>query len=174
MQQKIQFIAALLHEPELIIMDEPFTPVSTPSTPPCSWIRSWAFVAKVGIVLFSTHRTADKVKKFCDGIALISRGRLVLSGSMRSIKSRYPRNRVQVAFSGSDAFLSDPAILEARNHPGVSELTLSSEEGAQKVLAAAVAAGAVIDRFEVHEPSLEEIFIEEVKKSFGETEAVEA
>jgi ABC-2 type transport system ATP-binding protein len=124
-------------------------------------------------ILFSTHRM-DQVEKFCDGIALISRGRLVLSGSMRAIKSRYPRNRVQVAFTGSDAFLRDPAILEAKPFAGGVDLLLSSEAGAQQVLASAVAQGAILNHFEIHEPSLEEIFIEEVKKSFGETEAVEA
>jgi ABC-2 type transport system ATP-binding protein len=172
MQQKIQFIAALLHEPELIIMDEPFTGLD-PVNAALLMDTLMGLRSAGRTVLFSTHRM-DQVEKFCDGIALISRGRLVLSGSMRAIKSRYPRNRVQVAFTGSDAFLRDPAILEAKNHPGISEITLSSEDGAQKVLAAAVAGGTVINRFEVHEPSLEEIFIEEVKKSFGETEAVEA
>src|SRR5471030_555739 len=172
MQQKIQFIAALLHEPELIIMDEPFTGLD-PVNAALLMDTLMGLRNEGCTVLFSTHRM-DQVEKFCDGIALISRGRLVLSGSMRSIKSRYPRNRVQVAFTGSDAFLHDPAIMEAKPFAGGVDLLLSNEAGAQKVLATAVASGTVINRFEIHEPSLEDIFIEEVKKSFGETEAVEA
>jgi len=172
MQQKIQFIAALLHEPELIIMDEPFTGLD-PVNAALLMDTLMALRAEGRTILFSTHRM-DQVEKFCDGIALISRGRLVLSGSMRAIKSRYPRNRVQVAFTGSDAFLRDPVILQAKPFAGGVDLLLSSEEGAQQVLASAVTQGAILNRFEVHEPSLEEIFIEEVKKSFGETEAVEA
>jgi len=172
MQQKIQFIAALLHEPELVIMDEPFTGLD-PVNAALLMDTLMSLRSEGRTIVFSTHRM-DQVEKFCDGIALISRGRLVLSGSMRAIKSRYPRNRVQVAFTGNDSFLRDPAVLEAKNFPGGAEVKLSSENDAQKVLAAAVAAGAVINRFEIHEPSLEEIFIEEVKKSFGETEAVEA
>jgi len=172
MQQKIQFIAALLHEPELIIMDEPFTGLDPVNA--ALLMETLMGLRNEGrTILFSTHRM-DQVEKFCDSIALISRGRLVLSGSMRAIKSRYPRNRVQVAFTGNDSFLHGPDILETKNHPGGAELKLASEADAQKILAAAVAGGAVINRFEVHEPSLEEIFIEEVKKSFGETEAVEA
>jgi ABC-2 type transport system ATP-binding protein len=172
MQQKIQFIAALLHEPELIIMDEPFTGLD-PVNAALLMDTLMALRSEGHTVLFSTHRM-DQVEKFCDGIALISRGRLVLSGSMRSIKSRYPRNRVLVAFTGSDAFLRDPAILEAKPFAGGVDLLLANEDAAQQVLASAVAQGAILNRFEVHEPSLEEIFIEEVKKSFGETEAVEA
>ena len=172
MQQKIQFIAALLHEPELIIMDEPFTGLD-PVNAALLMDTLMALRAEGRTILFSTHRM-DQVEKFCDGIALISRGRLVLSGSMRSIKSRYPRNRIKVDFAGNDDFLQHPAILESRQFAGVTELTLSSEDAAQQVLAAAVGAGTVINSFEIHEPSLEEIFIEEVKKSFGETEAVEA
>jgi ABC-2 type transport system ATP-binding protein len=172
MQQKIQFIAALLHEPELIIMDEPFTGLD-PVNAALLMDTLMTLRSEGRTILFSTHRM-DQVEKFCDGIALISRGRLVLSGSMRAIKSRYPRNRVQVAFTGSDAFLRDPAILEAKPFAGGVDLLLSSEAGAQQVLASAVAQGAILNHFEIHEPSLEEIFIEEVKKSFGETEAVEA
>ena len=138
MQQKIQFIAALLHEPELIIMDEPFTGLD-PVNAALLMDTLMTLRSEGRTILFSTHRM-DQVEKFCDGIALISRGRLVLSGSMRAIKSRYPRNRMQIAFTGSDSFLSDPAILEAKNHPGVSELTLTTEDEAQQVLAAAVAA----------------------------------
>lgn len=172
MQQKIQFIAALLHEPELIIMDEPFTGLD-PVNAALLMDTLMGLRAQGRTILFSTHRM-DQVEKFCDGIALISRGRLVLSGSMREIKSRYPRNRVQVAFTGSDAFLRDPAILSFKPFSGGADLQLENEAGAQQVLAAALARGAILNRFEVHEPSLEEIFIEEVKRSFGETEAVEA
>jgi ABC-2 type transport system ATP-binding protein len=171
MQQKIQFIAALLHEPELIIMDEPFTGLD-PVNAALLMDTLMGLRSEGRTVLFSTHRM-DQVEKFCDGIALISRGRLVLSGSMRAIKSRYPRNRVQVSFAGSDAFLRHPAILEAKPFAGGFDLLLENEAAAQQVLASAVAQGAVLNRFEIHEPSLEDIFIEEVKKSFGDAEAVE-
>jgi ABC-2 type transport system ATP-binding protein len=172
MQQKIQFIASLLHEPELIIMDEPFTGLD-PVNAALLMDTLVSLRSEGRTVLFSTHRM-DQVEKFCDGIALISRGNLVLSGSMRDIKSRYPRNRVQVSFTGSDSFLRNPAIEESKNYSGIADLKLYEEAGAQQVLAAAIAAGTSISRFEVLEPSLEEIFIDEVKKSFGYTEAVEA
>jgi ABC-2 type transport system ATP-binding protein len=169
MQQKIQFIAALLHEPELIIMDEPFSGLD----PVNATLLMDTLVALRGegkAILFSTHRM-DQVEKLCDSIALISRGKLLLSGSMREIKSKYPKNRVQVVFSGDDSFLGHPEVAEAKNYSGIAEIKLHHEAGAQAVLAEAIARGTVINRFEVIEPTLEEIFIEQVRASFGDEEA---
>jgi ABC-2 type transport system ATP-binding protein len=169
MQQKIQFIAALLHEPELIIMDEPFSGLD----PVNATLLMDTLVSLRGegkAILFSTHRM-DQVEKLCDAIALISRGKLLLSGSMREIKSTYPRNRVQITFSGDDSFLTHAGIVEAKNYSGIAELKVSDETTAQQVLAAAIARGTTINRFEVMEPTLEEIFIENVRASFGDEEA---
>ncbi len=115
----------------------------------------------------------DQAEKLCDSIALIAGGKLVLSGTMREIKSRYPRNRVQMVFEGDDDFLRHPSIETVRNYTGHAEIKLRSSglqngaEGlsspdAQPLLAAAVSRGTRISRFEVMEPTLEEIFIEEV------------
>jgi ABC-2 type transport system ATP-binding protein len=169
MQQKIQFIAALLHEPELIIMDEPFSGLD----PVNATLLMDTLVSLRGegkAILFSTHRM-DQVEKLCDAIALISRGKLLLSGSMREVKSQYTRNRVQVVFHGDDSFLQRPDVLEAKNYAGIAELKLRDEAAAQQVLSAAIANGTVIHKFEVIEPTLEEIFIENVRASFGDEEA---
>ncbi len=169
MQQKIQFIAALLHEPDLIIMDEPFSGLDPVNATLLE--DTLVELRKLGkAVLFSTHRM-DQVEKLCDSIALISRGKLLLSGSMREIKSHYPRNRVQMVFRGPDAFLQLPCVEEARNYGGTAQIRLAGEADAQIVLAAAIAGGAHISRFEVMEPTLEEIFIENVRASFGDAAA---
>jgi ABC-2 type transport system ATP-binding protein len=160
MQQKIQFIAALLHEPDLIIMDEPFSGLD----PVNATLLMDTLVDLRGegkTILFSTHRM-DQVEKLCDSIALISRGQLVLAGSMRDIKSRYPRNRVQVSFSGDDSFLHHASVVAAKNYAGIAELTLQDEAAAQALLADAIAHGTKISSFEVIEPTLEDIFIEVV------------
>src|SRR6201996_1561854 len=123
MQQKIQFIAALLHEPELVIMDEPFSGLDPVNA--ALLMDTLVDLRKQGkAVLFSTHRM-DQVEKLCDEIALINRGNLVLSGSMREVKSRYPRNRVQIVFDGSDAFLKHPSVAEAKNYSGHAEIKLA-------------------------------------------------
>ena len=161
MQQKIQFIAALLHEPELIIMDEPFSGLDPVNATLLQ--DTLVELRREGkAILFSTHRM-DQVEKLCDAIAIIYQGRLVLNGTVREVKSRYPRNRVQMVFRGPDRFLRHPGVLEAKNYAGIAEITLRSPEQAQPLLAEAVASGAEITRFEVVEPTLEEIFIETVK-----------
>jgi ABC-2 type transport system ATP-binding protein len=159
MQQKIQFIAALLHEPDLIIMDEPFSGLDPVNA--VLLMDTLVALRKDGkAILFSTHRM-DQVEKLCDEIALINRGNLVLSGGMREVKSRYPRNRVQMEFEGSDAFLKHPSIVEAKNYSGHAEIKLRDGSDAQHLLAEALTMASV-SRFEVMEPTLEEIFIEAV------------
>lgn len=161
MQQKIQFIAALLHEPDLIIMDEPFSGLD-PVNATLLQDTLLDLRREGKAILFSTHRM-DQVEKLCDAIAIIYRGKLVLEGSMREVKSRYPRNRVQMVFSGDDGFLQHPGVVEAKNYAGVAEVIVHSTEAAQALLRSAVQSGVEVSRFEVVEPTLEEIFIETVK-----------
>jgi ABC-2 type transport system ATP-binding protein len=160
MQQKIQFISTLLHEPELIIMDEPFSGLD----PVNATLLQDTLVdlrQQGRTILFSTHRM-DQVEKLCDSICLIHNSHLVLSGSMRDIKSRYPVNHVRMNFTGNDSFLQHPAIAAAKNYSGHAEITLHNGADAQLLLAAAVQSGACITRFELMEPTLEDIFIEVV------------
>jgi len=164
MQQKIQFIAALLHEPDLIIMDEPFSGLD-PVNASLMMDVLIEMRALGKAVLFSTHRM-DQVEKTCDAIALIHRGHLVLSGSMAEVKATYPRNRVQIQFEGDDAFLRHPAVSSARRYPGRAEIVLrpspTLDDDSQSLLATAIRC-ARITRFEITQPSLEEIFIEKVQ-----------
>jgi ABC-2 type transport system ATP-binding protein len=159
MQQKIQFIAALLHEPDLIIMDEPFSGLDPVNA--VLLMDTLVELRKQGrSVLFSTHRM-DQVEKLCDAICLLHNGRAVLSGGMREIKSRYPVNRVQINFSGDDSFLHNPSIESFKQYNGMAEIKLRDGDDAQALLSDAVTR-ARITRFEVMEPTLEEIFIETV------------
>ena len=171
MQQKIQFISTLLHEPELIIMDEPFSGLDPVNA--TLLIDTLIDLRKQGrTILFSTHRM-DQVEKMCDAICLIHNGDVVLSGAMREIKSRYPNNRVQMTFSGSDAFLHHPSIVSAKNYNGRAEIILRDGDDGQALLANAVTM-ASISRFEVMEPTLEEIFIETITSRSPEGVAVDA
>jgi ABC-2 type transport system ATP-binding protein len=159
MQQKIQFIAALLHEPELIIMDEPFSGLD-PVNAALLQDTLLDLNRQGRTVLFSTHRM-DQVEKLCDTICLIHRGRKVLAGAMQEIKARYPKNRVQMVFEGDPAFLNHPVIETAKNYNGMAEIKLRDGGDAQLLLMDA-ASRVRITRFEVMEPTLEEIFIENV------------
>ena len=159
MQQKIQFISSVMHDPGLIVMDEPFSGLDPVNS---------VLVEKTLLelkdqgkaILFSTHRM-DQVEKLCDTICLINNGKAVLAGRVREIKATYERNRVVVEFEGSAAFLNSTEIAEAKNYSGHAEIRLKEHGDAQKLLHEA-AAIATIYRFELVEPSLEEIFIQTV------------
>ena len=159
MQQKIQFIGSILHDPGLIVMDEPFSGLD-----PVNAVLLEQTLLQLKdqgrAILFSTHRM-DQVEKLCDSICLINNGQAVLAGKMREIKSRYERNHVIVEFEGSSSFLSSEEIAEAKNFSGHAEIRLKPHGNAQKLLHEAAAA-ATIYRFELVEPSLEEIFIRTV------------
>jgi ABC-2 type transport system ATP-binding protein len=165
MQQKIQFIASLLHDPGLIVMDEPFSGLDPVNT---ALLQDALLELKDRgkAILFSTHRM-DQVEKLCDSICLIDNGEAVLSGRVREIKSSYERNRVNIEFEGSSAFLSSPEIAEVKNYSGRAEIKLHPHGDAQRLLQQA-ASMATIYRFELVEPSLEEIFIQTVG---GKTDA---
>jgi ABC-2 type transport system ATP-binding protein len=159
MQQKIQFIGSVLHDPGLIVMDEPFSGLDPVNATLLE--RTLIELKNQGkAILFSTHRM-DQVEKLCDAICLVNHGRAVLAGKMREIKSRYERNRVIIEFEGDASFLNSAEIAEANNFSGHAEIRLHPHGNAQKLLHEA-AAIATIYRFELVEPSLEEIFIQTV------------
>jgi ABC-2 type transport system ATP-binding protein len=159
MQQKIQIISTLMHDPGLIVMDEPFSGLD-----PVNAVLVEKTLLKLKdqgkAILFSTHRM-DQVEKLCDSICLINHGKAVLAGKMREIKATYERNRIIVEFEGSSSFLSSDEIADAKNYSGHAEIKLKPRGDAQKLLHEAAAA-ATIYRFELVEPSLEEIFIQTV------------
>jgi len=159
MQQKIQFISCLLHQPRLIIMDEPFSGLDPVNAVLVE--RTLLELKDQGnAILFSTHRM-DQVEKLCESICLINNGKALLAGKVREIKSRYERNHVIVEFEGASAFLKSEEIAEAKNFSGHAEIKLKPHGDAQKLLREA-SGMATIYRFELLEPSLEEIFIQTV------------
>jgi ABC-2 type transport system ATP-binding protein len=159
MQQKIQFISTLLHEPGLIIMDEPFSGLDPVNT---TLLQDTLLeLRRAGkAILFSTHRM-DQVEKLCDSICLMNHGKAVLAGNLREVKSRFERDRVVIEFEGDASFLQHPVVAESKNFNGHAELRLKPQADAQELLRAAAAA-ARVNKFELVEPSLEEIFIQTV------------
>lgn len=159
MQQKIQFIATLLHEPELIVMDEPFSGLDPVNA---SLLQDTLIEQKKAgkAILFSTHRM-DQVEKMCDAICLIHRGHAVLQGGMREVKSRYERDHVVINYEGDAGFLRHPAVESFKDYGGYAEIKLTRGADSQELLRSAMEK-ATIFRFELMEPSLEEIFIRTV------------
>ena len=158
MQQKVQFIAAVLHDPEFLILDEPFSGLDPSSS--LALKDALLELKKQGkTILFSTHRM-DTVERLCDTICLINHGRNVLSGDLKEIKASYGRSAVQLEYEGEMPFLSDRSLVQSYNNFGnYVELKPAPGRDPQELLNIALKTARVM-RFEVVEPSLEEIFID--------------
>jgi ABC-2 type transport system ATP-binding protein len=162
MQQKIQFIAALLHDPELIVMDEPFAGLD-----PINSIQLRDVLLELRAagktILFSTHRM-DQMEKLCDSICLLDRGKSVLQGSLNEIKSSYGRRFVQIDYDGDARCLAGNPLIDSFNDYGNhAELRLKPGADSQELLRTAMKVLRV-KRFQVMEPSLEQIFIDKVAR----------
>ncbi len=163
MQQKVQFIATLIHEPELLVLDEPFSGLDPVNTNVLKDIIL-DFHRRGHTIVFSTHMM-DQVEKLCDHICLINKGRVVLSGTLAAVKKQYGHNGVSVRFNGDGAFLKSlPEVASVQDHGN--ELFLRLRDGADAARVLDAARGRVeILRFEVAEPSVHDIFIERVSEA---------
>lgn len=160
MQQKVQFIAAVLHEPELLILDEPFSGLDPVSV---SLLKDTILDLKQRgkSIIFSTHQM-EQVEQMCDDICLINHATKVLGGSLRDVKRRFGRNMVILDYEHGDGFFLGDLVKRENRFANHVELTLNEEVDPQEVLRRAISSGARINRFELVEPSLNEIFIESV------------
>src|SRR3954463_5411515 len=162
MQQKIQFIAAVLHNPEFLILDEPFSGLDPANAKDLMEILLEQ--RKEGkTIMFSTHRM-DQVERLCDAICLVNHGRAVLEGNLKQVKSGYGKSSIQIDFEGTLPFLERKDLVQSANNYGnYVELRLQPGVDPQQILKLATEA-ARINKFELVEPSLEAIFIDTVEK----------
>jgi ABC-2 type transport system ATP-binding protein len=164
MQQKVQFIAAVAHQPPLLILDEPFTGLDPVNATLIKDIML-DLRQKGATIILSTHRM-EQVEMMCDAICLINHGRSVLAGDLRAIKKSYGKNTLRIEYTGDDNFLDQPDLVEKLNHYGaVVEVKLRPGADPQEILKAAVARGVRLTRFELVEPPLHDIFIEKVSEA---------
>jgi len=160
MQQKVQFIASIIHDPDVMILDEPFSGLDPVSV---NLLKNVIIDLKQSgkSIIFSTHQM-EQVEQMCDDICLVNHGTHVLSGGLKEVKRRFGKNTVILDYEGPDSFLGDDLIKRHNRFPNYSEILLNEGADAQEVLKRALAAGARVNRFELVEPSLNEIFIESV------------
>ena len=165
MQQKVQFIGAVLHDPELIVMDEPFSGLDPASTVVLKNVL--LELAKSGrTILLSTHGM-DQAERLCHSICLVNHGRVVLQGDLAQIKAGYGSCNVQIKYDGDARFLQESRLVQSFNDYGnYVEVRLAPGADTQELLKLA-SADARLSKFEVMEPSLEEIFIAAVSKPAG-------
>jgi len=161
MQQKVQFIAAVIHRPQVLILDEPFTGLDPVNAAIVKDIML-ELRQKGATIILSTHRM-EQVEMMCDSICLINRGESVLEGELAAIKRSYGKNTVRMEIAGGDGFLDRAPEVQSVNHFGaVSEVRLKPGADPQELLKAAVAGGVRVNHFELIEPPLNDIFIEKV------------
>jgi len=161
MSQIIQFIVTIIHDPELIILDEPFSgldPVNTELLK--QMILDLRNQGKA--VILSTHQM-NQVEELCDCLLMINNGRAVLCGNLKEIKSKYRSNSIIIDFEGDLGQV--PGVTEKRTHTGYVELILDGNTTPKQVLERLVSTGIIINRFEVATPSLNEIFLKVVGKN---------
>jgi ABC-2 type transport system ATP-binding protein len=163
MQQKVQFITAVIHKPPLVILDEPFSGLDPVNAATVEEIMIDMRAGGSTIVL-STHRM-EQVERMCDSICLIDKGRKLLDGDLRAIKQSYGKNTLHIEFTGGDAFLKNPAIISLTRLGNGVEAKLKPGADPQQILKAAVQENVSIIRFELLEPSLNEIFIDRTSRA---------
>lgn len=166
MQQKIQFINALLHEPDLLILDEPFSGLDPVSVADMMEIID---ELKSGgkTIIFSTHQM-ETAEKLCDSVILINKSKRVLAGSMREVKESYGSKMLSVSLRGGDHILKNRSVVkELRTFANGFEVLLDENTSPEAFLQKLLDSKAEISRFEIKEPSLNYIFIKKVKEKDG-------
>lgn len=164
MQQKVQFITAVIHDPDLLILDEPFSgldPVNVELMKQTILEKK----AEGKTIMLSTHQM-EIAEKLCDDVCMINRSHKVLDGKLREIRRSFSRNAVELQITGGDEVLEDPSLVANIRESGDDlEVLLAPGADAQTLLKRLVASGAVINKFELAEPSLHDIFIAKVRES---------
>lgn len=159
MQQKVQFAATILHRPELLILDEPFSgldPINVDLLKQIVLERK----REGATVLFSTHMIED-AERLCERVCMIAGAAKVLDGTVAEVKAETGRRDVAISYEGNGSFLHAPdLVLNVSDHGQYVEVRLKDGADPQELLRRAVDSGARISRFELVEPSLREIFLE--------------
>ena len=159
-QQKAQFITSILHNPDYIVLDEPFSGLD-----PVNQIVLKDILQELKqqgkAIIFSTHQM-DSAEKLCDEICLINRGKIVLEGSLKEVKQKFGKNSVHVEFVGDGSFIQAlPQVKNATVYENYAELQLNGAISSRELLSS-ISSKVEIRKFEFVEPSLNSIFLDVV------------
>ena len=158
-QQKLQFITTVLHDPEFVILDEPFSGLDPVNT---NLLKDIILELKEQgkIIIFSTH-LMDYAEKMCDHIVMIDHGKVILKGSLSDIKSKYSQRNASLTFDGDISFLkNNPMIEKIENFGNTTGIRLKEDNQTQKLLKLLVDNNIIVKKFDANDISLQEIFIE--------------
>lgn len=158
-QQKIQFIATVLHDPDFIILDEPFSGLDPINT---NLLREIIMEkrAEGKVIIFSTH-LMDFAEKMCDHLAMIDHGKVILHGSIAEIKKKYSQKNITLNHEGDISFLkSHPYVEKIVDYGNTTGIRVKEPSHTQELLKALVERNVIIKKFDANDISLQEIFID--------------
>ena len=160
-QQKIQFIASILHSPELIILDEPFSGLDPVNTELLKNVII-ELVKEGKYIIMSSHQMSS-IEEFCTEVLILNKGKTVLQGNLNDIKSKYPANRISVIVDRNiDNIIKDLALEIYIEKDNNYEIKIQSEEDGYKLFKQLSNQDVTVTKFEIKKPSLNDIFIEKV------------
>lgn len=160
-QQKIQFMTAVIHNPELLVLDEPFSGLDPVNTELLKNIII-NLVKEGKYIIMSAHQMST-IEEFCSDILILNKGKTVIKGNLKEIKDTYPANRVQIETNENiekDIKKSGFEIENVKNYSYT--IKISDEQKTHELLKELVLKGITIDKFEIMKPTLNDIFIEKV------------
>ena len=170
MAQKIQFITTVIHKPELIILDEPFSGLD-PINMTLLKDLMLELNADGATIIFSTH-IMEQAEKLCEKICLVNAGKIVVEGDLKEIKKSFGRSSIEIEYSGNVDLIKNSRFVERCNDFGrYVEIKLRDPEHYSALLRELVEASVDITRFELMEPTLHEIFVQSVQGEGGQPNA---
>ncbi len=162
-QQKIQFISAILHNPELIVLDEPFSGLDPVNTELLKNVIL-NLVKEGKYIIMSSHQMSS-IEEFCTDILILNRGKTVLQGNLKKIKEEYPANKIELSTKTNvDKYINELNLEIYYSKDSDYEIKIQDEEQAYKLFKLLANNDIQVIKFEIMKPSLNEIFIEKVKK----------
>ena len=160
-QQKIQFMTAVIHNPELVVLDEPFSGLDPVNTELLKNIII-DLVKNGKYVIMSAHQMAT-IEEFCSDILILNKGKTVLQGNLKKIKEEYPANKLQIDVNESiDTYITKLKLEKEFENDNSYIIKLTDESKAHELLKILVENKIVINKFEIMKPTLNDIFIEKV------------
>lgn len=157
-QQKIQFITSILHDPEFLILDEPFSGLDPINTSLLTDIII-EMKKKGKVIILSTH-LMDFAERLCDNIAMIDKGNIILNGRLNEIKSKYANKNITIAAKGDVSFLNSlPFVESVENFGNTMGIKVNSEIDIQLLLKALTDNNLIVTKFDANTISLHEIFV---------------
>ena len=164
MSQKIQFISTVLHDPDLLILDEPFSGLDPVNVEFLIEVVA-ELKARHKTIIFSTH-LMETAERLCDDIILINKSRRVIGGTLREVKNSFSKNLIALRSVGGSEILEDKSLVaKITAHADEMEIELAENADAQTLLKKLIENGASISKFEQIEPSLNDIFIEKITET---------